>query len=87
MLYYLSKSRLNLLYFYISTFCSMCAVRSMAIFCSSLISCFFFIIMIIVVVIIIIIIVIIVVIVTHFAGHWVGDVNTGSLLCHWTAAG
>jgi len=31
---------LNLLYFYISTFRSMCAVPSMAVFCSSLISCF-----------------------------------------------
>ena len=28
------------LYFYISTFCSMCAVPNMAVFCSSLISCF-----------------------------------------------
>jgi len=31
---------LNLLYFYISTFRSMCAVPSMAVFCSSLTSCF-----------------------------------------------
>ena len=31
---------LNLLYYYISTFQSMCAVPSMAVFCSSLISCF-----------------------------------------------
>ena len=31
---------LNLLYFYISTFRSMCAVPNMAVFCSSLISCF-----------------------------------------------
>ena len=28
------------LYFYISTFCSMCAMPTMAFFCSSLISCF-----------------------------------------------
>ena len=33
-------SVLNLLYFYISTFCSMCAVPNMAVFCSSLTSCF-----------------------------------------------
>jgi len=31
---------LNLLYFYISTFRSMCAVPNMAVFCSSLTSCF-----------------------------------------------
>ena len=31
---------LNLLYFYTSTFRSMCAVPNMAVFCSSLISCF-----------------------------------------------
>ena len=31
---------LNLLYFYISTFRSMCAVPNMAVFCNSLISCF-----------------------------------------------
>ena len=31
---------LNLLYFYISTFHSTCAVPNMAVFCSSLISCF-----------------------------------------------
>jgi len=31
---------LNLLYFYISTFRSMCAVHNMAVFCNSLISCF-----------------------------------------------
>jgi len=31
---------LNLLYFYISTFRSMCAVPSMAVFCSSLIRAF-----------------------------------------------
>ena len=31
---------LNLLYFYISTFRSMCAVHNMAVFCSSLTSCF-----------------------------------------------
>ena len=31
---------LNLLYFYISTFRSMCEVPTMAVFCSSLISCF-----------------------------------------------
>jgi hypothetical protein len=31
---------LNLLHFYISTFRSVCAVPSMAVFCSSLISCF-----------------------------------------------
>ena len=31
---------LNLLYFYISTFRSMCAVPSVAVFCSSLTSCF-----------------------------------------------
>ena len=30
----------NLLYFYISTFRSMCAVTNMAVFCSSLTSCF-----------------------------------------------
>ena len=30
----------NLLYFYISTFRSMCAVPNMAVFCSSLTSCF-----------------------------------------------
>ena len=33
-------SVLNLLYFYISTFRNMCAVPNMAIFCSSLTSCF-----------------------------------------------
>ena len=33
-------SLLNLLYFYISTFRSMCAVPNMAVFCSSLTSCF-----------------------------------------------
>ena len=33
-------SMLNLLYFYISTFRSMCAVPNMAVFCSSLPSCF-----------------------------------------------
>ena len=31
---------LNLLYFYVSTFRSMCAVPSMAVFCNSLTSCF-----------------------------------------------
>ena len=31
---------LNLLYFYIGTFRSMCAVPSMAVFCTSLTSCF-----------------------------------------------
>jgi len=31
---------LNLLYFYISTFRSMCAVLNMAVFCSSFTSCF-----------------------------------------------
>ena len=33
-------SSLNLLYFYISTFRSMCAVPNMYVFCSSLTSCF-----------------------------------------------
>ena len=33
-------SVLNILYFYISTFRSMCAVSNMAVFCSSLTSCF-----------------------------------------------
>jgi len=33
-------SMLNLFYLYISTFWSMCAVPSMAVFCSSLTSCF-----------------------------------------------
>jgi len=33
-------SVLNLLYFYISTFRSMCAVPNMAVFCSSMTSCF-----------------------------------------------
>ena len=33
-------SVLNLLYFYISTFRSMCAVPNMAVFCSSVTSCF-----------------------------------------------
>ena len=33
-------SVLNLLYFYITTFRSMCAVPNMAVFCSSLTSCF-----------------------------------------------
>ena len=33
-------SVLNLLYFYISTFLSMCAVLNMSVFCSSLTSCF-----------------------------------------------
>ena len=33
-------SVLNLLYFYISTFRSKCAVPNVAVFCSSLISCF-----------------------------------------------
>ena len=31
---------LNLLYFYINTFRNMCAVPNMAVFCSSLTSCF-----------------------------------------------
>ena len=35
-----SVSVLNLLYFYISTFRSMCAVPNMAVFCSSITSCF-----------------------------------------------
>ena len=35
-----SVSVLNLLYFYISTFRSMCAVPNMAVFCSSFTSCF-----------------------------------------------
>jgi hypothetical protein len=35
-----SVSVLNLLYFYISTFRIMCAVPNMAVFCSSLTSCF-----------------------------------------------
>ena len=35
-----SVSVLNLLYFYISTFRSVCAVPNMAVFCSSLTSCF-----------------------------------------------
>ena len=34
-------SVLNLLYFYISTYRSMCAVPNMAVFCSFLTSCFF----------------------------------------------
>ena len=33
-------SVLNLLYFYFSTFRSMCAVPNMAVFCSSVMSCF-----------------------------------------------
>jgi len=33
-------SVLNILYFYISTFRSMCAMPNMAVFCSSLTSCF-----------------------------------------------
>ena len=33
-------SLLNILYFYISTFRSVCAVPNMAVFCSSLTSCF-----------------------------------------------
>ena len=33
-------SVLNILYFYISTFRSMCVVPNMAVFCSSLTSCF-----------------------------------------------
>ena len=33
-------SVMNLLYFYVSTFRSMCAVPNMAVFCSSLTSCF-----------------------------------------------
>jgi len=33
-------SELNLLYFYISTFRSMCAVSNLAVFCSSLTLCF-----------------------------------------------
>jgi len=33
-------SVLNLLYFYINTFRSMCAVSNLAVFCSSLTSCF-----------------------------------------------
>ena len=48
-------SVLNLLYFYISTFRSMCAVPNMAVFCSSLTSCFPGIITIIIIIIIIII--------------------------------
>jgi len=36
---FLGNTVLNLLYFYISTFCSMCAVPDMAVFCSSLTSC------------------------------------------------
>ena len=35
-----SVSVLNVLYFYISTFRSMCAVPNVAVFCSSLTSCF-----------------------------------------------
>ena len=35
-------SVLNLLYFYISTFRSMCAVPNMAIFCSSLFYCYYY---------------------------------------------
>ena len=37
---YMLVSVLNLLYFYISTFRSMCAVPNMAVFSSSLTSCF-----------------------------------------------
>jgi hypothetical protein len=50
---------LNVLYIYISTFRSMCAVPNMAVFCSSLISCFlgmllrYFVIIIIIIIIII----------------------------------
>jgi len=47
---------LNLLYFYISTFRSMCAVPNMAVHCSSLISCFPGMLLIIIIIIIIIII-------------------------------
>ena len=41
---------LNLLYFYISTFQSMCAVHNMAVFCSSLNSCCYYIIIIIIII-------------------------------------
>ena len=40
MVFLLLVSVLNLLYFYISTFQSMCAVPNMGVFCSSLTSCF-----------------------------------------------
>ena len=40
MVFISSVSVLNLLYFYVSTFRSMCAVPNVAVFCSSLTSCF-----------------------------------------------
>ena len=46
---------LNLLYFYVSTFRSMFAVPNMAVFCSSLTSCFPSVVLIIIIIIIIII--------------------------------
>jgi len=49
-------SVLNLLYFYISTFRSVCAVPNMAVFCSSLTSCFPGIIIIIIIIIIIVVV-------------------------------
>jgi len=49
-------SVLNLLYFYISTFRSVCAVPNMAVFCRSLTSCFPDIVIVIIIIIIIIII-------------------------------
>ena len=54
---------LNLLYFYISTFRSTCAVPSMAVFCSSLTSCFLLLILLLLIIIIIIIVVIIIIII------------------------
>ena len=49
-------SVLNLLYFYISTFRSVCAVPNMAVFCGSLTSCFPGMVTVIIIIIIIIII-------------------------------
>ena len=54
---------LAVLYFYVSTFRSMCAVPNMAVFCSSFTSLFIIIIVIIVIIIIIIIIVIIIIVI------------------------
>jgi hypothetical protein len=51
------------LYFYISTFRSLCAVHNTAVFCSSLISCF----IIVIIIIIIIIIRIIIIRISHFS--------------------
>ena len=72
-------SVLNLLYFYISTFQSMCAVPNIAVFGSSLTSCFPGTVVVVVVVVVVIIIIIIIIISFLFLqftklpsiSHWV----------------